>query len=533
MTLAPIEIDDSRAAALGSDQAQDADGGLPAGIGMPAFYELRDSLFRAWIVKNHPDATEDERNHLYLQGNDTEAPKALRAAWSEAIAEAARAQKKKYEAYVARETEKNAAAVLAEADPFTLVEPEIRRLGFGGDATAPLLAYLAATTRLLPENEPMLAHMCFIGAPSAGKSWAAKTVRKMLPPSAYKWVDAGSPRALIYDRDPLKHKLLVYAEADSIPVGEEAGAASSAIRNLLTDNFMSYDVVIKDKNNEFTTQAIRKDGPTVLFTTTTRRLGDQLMSRMWIVEVPDNHGQLQASLTAAGEAYVAGLPEPNENLIAFQGYLQARAPWDVLVPFAPWLAKRLGEGRNESRLNRDFARIIALTKAVTILRHAHREKAADDRLIATIDDYRTVYGLLKRFYETSVTGVNDDIRAIVGAVRALAIKSQDAIGVSALQKALPDVQKRTLQRLVKSAIHEGWLIDDSTAKTRHDLRIGEALPSGTAMPDPDEYGMSDEEVRELREERAQERAGIMAEALDEDLEDRVPTDIWATAGAAA
>jgi hypothetical protein len=57
-------------------------------------------------------------------------------------------------------------------------------------------------------------------------------VLSLLPPEAYHEIDAGSPRVLIYDETDMQHRLLLFAEADSLPASEDNPAAS-AVRNML------------------------------------------------------------------------------------------------------------------------------------------------------------------------------------------------------------------------------------------------------------------------------------------------------------
>jgi hypothetical protein len=129
-----------------------------------------------------------------------------------------------------------AASVLESVDPLVLVEKAIRKLGYGGDLKPPLIAYLAATSRLLwMRSGTMPVHLLLVGQPGAGKSYTLGVVIKLLPSEAVHRIEAGSPRVLIYDAVPIRHKVLIFSEADSLPAGEDNPAAS-AIRSLLQDH---------------------------------------------------------------------------------------------------------------------------------------------------------------------------------------------------------------------------------------------------------------------------------------------------------
>ena len=161
-------------------------------------------------------------------------------------------------------------SVLDEQDILARVERSVRAMGFGGDAGPVKLSYLSATSRLLQGDEgSILPHVLLLGPPSAGKSFIQRAVVAHLPDEAVHVIDAGSPRALIYDGADLRHKLLVFGEADSLPAGEDNPAAS-AIRNLLQDGNLHYDVVERDPTTgQQGVRHIEKHGPTVLLTTST------------------------------------------------------------------------------------------------------------------------------------------------------------------------------------------------------------------------------------------------------------------------
>lgn len=325
--------------------------------------------------------------------------------------------------------------VLIHADPLELVEAEIRAQGYGGDIRAPMLGYLAATTRLLAwRRGAMPGHTLFIGPSSGGKNAAMAAALRLLPDEAAHWIDAGSPRVLIYDDAALEHRVVVFSEADSLPAGEDNPAAS-AIRNLLQDGHLHYQVTVRDpQTGKFTVHKVDKPGPTVLMTTSTRPLGHQLMTRLFKVEIPDEPAQLRAALAAQAALELREPPPPDEALVAFQRYLGALAPIDVVVPFADALQVCLGNQPAGPRILRDFPRVLSLIKAAAVLRIVHRQQDANGRLVAVVNGYRVVYRLVADTYEAS-TGASKRIRDAVTAVGELAAaKGPDAtVTVSELE----------------------------------------------------------------------------------------------------
>ena len=231
------------------------------------------------------------------------------------------------------ELKRRAADVLNAADPLELVEQAVVDSGYGGDTQPAMVTYTALTSRVLAMRRgAMPVHLLLVGPPSAGKS-TLQTCLNLLPEEAYHTIDAGSPRVLIYDGADLVHRAVIFGEADSLPAGEDNPAAS-AVRNLLQDHELHYSVAVRDtEGGRFVTQEVHKPGPSVLITTAVRRLGAQLDSRLFILDVPDDQKQIASALRAqaALEADPVASETP-EALIAFQGYLQELAPWEVVVP---------------------------------------------------------------------------------------------------------------------------------------------------------------------------------------------------------
>ena len=380
-----------------------------------------------------------------------------------------------------------ASSVLSHPDPLELVEAEITAQGYGGDVRAPLLAYLAATGRILAQRPGSIpCHLLFIGPSSGGKNAAMRAGLRLLPEEAVHVIDAGSPRVLIYDEAPLEHRVVVFSEADSLPAGEDNPAAS-AIRNLLQDGHLHYQVTVRDPGTgDFTVRDVDKAGPTVLMTTSTKPLGPQLMTRVFSVEIPDEPAQMRAALAAQARLELEEPPPSNAALVAFQAYLGGLAPMDVIVPFVVALQAGLADQGPGPRVLRDFPRLLSLIKAVALVRMAHRANDARGRLVAEIDDYRVVHRLVADTYEASV-GASKRIRATVAAVGELSNgKGLDQnVTVTEVAKRL-GVSMPSASRRVREAISGKWLVNDEQRKSQTaKLRLGEPLPASSMLPTPE------------------------------------------------
>lgn len=390
------------------------------------------------------------------------------------------------------ELEAAAAPVLATEDPLVRLEESIRAIGFGGRTKHVLTLYLAATSRVLAmERGNMPVHTGVRGTTSAGKTYTLETTLDHLPESAFQKVDAGSPRILIYDKTDLRHKVIVFSEADSIPGIRQRGddddfnPAGAAFRALLQDHHLAYDYVDTKAQGGPKVVHIIREGPSVLLTTYTKRLPAQIDSRLFTFDMPEDMAQIRAALYAQGQAEVTGRGKPDEALIAYQALLQAKAPWRVRVPFAPRLAELIADRPSAPRIMRDFQRLLSLTKSVAILRYSHRLVDPRGYLLAQIADYQTVWDLVGDMYETTA-GVSPDVRQAVEVVKGLEAAGQKGITATKVSEKL-GVGKATAARWLGEALREGWLVNNNPpGKGRHwDLQIGEPMPDHMTLPSPD------------------------------------------------
>jgi hypothetical protein len=383
---------------------------------------------------------------------------------------------------------KRAAKVAQSDDPLKLIEQAIRDLGFGGDIRPAMIIYLAATSRLLAmQPGTMPVHTLLLGPTSCGKSYTLQTVLKLLPADTVSNYEAGSPRALIYDNTDIKHKVVVFGEADSLPAGEDNPAAS-AVRNLLQDHCLRYKVSVKSESGGYEVKEINREGPAVLITTSTRRLGSQLDSRVFTLEIADDSAQIKAALATQASIEISGVAKPDEALVSYQAFLQIRAPIDVVVPFAPRLAELVGKAASAHRIHRDYSRLLSLIKSVAVLRHNQRS-SANGRLVAQIADYETVFNLVGPIYEASV-GASKIVREVVEAVSSMEAAKIEGITATKVAKRL-DIGKGAALGRIKTAVSEGWLIN-TEARKGHPwaLKVGEEMPGSSGLPTPKELNKS-------------------------------------------
>ena len=205
---------------------------------------------------------------------------------------------------------------------------------------------------------------------------------------------------LIYVDDDFRHRMVVVWEADSIP---EDGPAASAIRSLMSDQRLEYDVVEKDRSGKFVVRRISKEGPTGIITTSTRPLQEQASTRMLTISISDASEQTREVLRVlAREDDDQDWSGQASMWVDFQKWLSLSEVPGVSVPFARELAERLPA--DAVRIWRDFTQVLSVIKTFALLHQAQRQQDSRSRVIATLDDYRLARWLLEDVLSTSVSG---------------------------------------------------------------------------------------------------------------------------------
>lgn len=396
-----------------------------------------------------------------------------------------------------------AAPVLAHPDPLVLYREAIGDF-YGGDRKVPELVCIATVTRVLKQREgTMPCHTLILGPSSAGKNHALKAALRLLPDEAYVKYDAGSARILVYDARPVAHRCIVFLEQDSIPKDVEDNPAASAVRSLLQENELTWQVVEYDaETHSHYVRVIKRRGPSVLITTSTRSFreqrAEQLDTRVLTLEVVSDAQQIRAALKAQARAERHGLPSPPAELIAFQELLGLLGPWDVTLPFAGQLAEALGRALPDPRVLRDYLKIISLVKAVAVVRHAHRQRDEQGRLVATLSDYRTIFDLVASMYEDTTTGATDLIRRAVEVVRAVANARSGGATIREVGRAL-GLSGTSAWRCIRAALRNQWLVNLEERKYRPArLDVGDPMPEQVGLPRPEQLGaLENSEICEI------------------------------------
>jgi hypothetical protein len=145
------------------------------------------------------------------------------------------------------------------------------------------------------------------------------------------------------------------------------------------------------------------------------------------------------------------------------------------VPFAAELAAAVPPV--VVRLRRDFGAILNLIRAHAILHQASRERDADGRIIATLEDYARVRELVVDLVSEGVEAtVPATVRETVETVQRLRDETEEDVTIVALAKKLK-LDKSAAWRRARSAIDRGYLENKEERKGRPaKLAVADPLP---------------------------------------------------------
>lgn len=370
--------------------------------------------------------------------------------------------------------------LLNHPDILNEVRASMRSRGYAGKLDPAIHAYIAITSRLLPT--PL--NLAFIAPSGAGKNRTVDEARAHIPEDAVYEIKAGSDRALIYNDASFEHRVVFFSEADSIP---EDGAAASAVRNIASDNEMTYEVVERDEQTgKFQTRRIVKPGPTSLITTSTKSLQHQFDTRVLEITIPDDAEQTRAVMRAHARAVTQSENDSVDisRFLALQQWIEFAGVHDVQVPYAAALAELLPTG--DVRMRRDFRQLLTYIQTIALLHQCQRERTSDARIIATLDDYAVARSLCLPIFDIAISGgVTQEIRAAVHA-----ISECEEVSISQLAERM-HIARTTVQYRVTRACKGGWIVNNETIKGKP-----AKLVRGVPLPDAVEALPTVDQLRE-------------------------------------
>jgi len=350
----------------------------------------------------------------------------------------------------------------------------LRLCGVVGEDRNAQLVYLALTSRLL--DEPV--SLALKGVSSSGKSHTVETTLKFFPAAAYIEMTAMSEKALVYMKDDFSHRTLVLFEAVALREQREkteSNLTAYFVRSLLSEGRISYPVTVRDKDGNFVTKTVVKNGPTgLVVTTTATSLHGENETRLISLPTNDSNDQTRAILLqlAAGKPANVDFGPWHQLQEWLSGEGSERR---VVVPFARYLAESISPVA--VRLRRDFRSILRLIETHAILHQLARDKDPQGRIIATEGDYIAVRGLVADLISDGIGAtVSDSIRETVRCVGDLAAVHPDGATVHAVAQRLA-LDRSAAQRRIQTARERGYIQNQEERRGRPGRYLtAESLP---------------------------------------------------------
>jgi hypothetical protein len=232
---------------------------------------------------------------------------------------------------------------------------------------------------------------------------------------------------------------------------------------------------------------IEREGPTgLIVTTTVVKLHPENETRLLSLTVTDTQEQTRAVMAALAEE--AGEAAPDlATWHALQVWLET-AEHRIWIPYAKKLAELIPPVA--VRLRRDFGAVLNLIRTHALLHQATRERDAEERIVATIEeDYAAVRELVADLVsEGTEATVPATVRETVEAVKRLREHGKgEPVTVAELTRELK-LDRSAVSRRVRNAKDRGYLRDlEENPRKPSRLVLGDDLPKDLQiLPKPED-----------------------------------------------
>ena len=352
----------------------------------------------------------------------------------------------------------------------------IRKCGVVGEDQAVQLIFLVMISRFL---ERMVSAV-LKGPSSGGKSFVLATTLRFFSKDAYYELTGMSEKVLAYLQEPMSHRFLILYEAAGI-----GQFATYLIRSLLSEGRIRYQTLIQTKDG-WTPKVLDRPRPTgFLSSTTAIKLHPENETRLLSIPISDTPEQTRRVLERQADG-LTNQPDLSEWL-DLHSWLE-KAEHRVVIPYAKALAQAIPP--DAVRLRRDFPALLNLVKAHAILHQLNRKKDAEGQIIATLEDYAVIRGLIGDILAEGVgLSVPNTVRETVGAVRTVLAKKSIGKHATNMEVAAElRIDKSSSWRRIRTAISLGYLVNEEHRHGKpHRLVMGEPLPGNKMLlPQPED-----------------------------------------------
>jgi len=174
---------------------------------------------------------------------------------------------------------------LRNPEMFRELTADLDTLGYVGEETNKRIAYLVATSRILPDPLNLLV----VSSAAAGKSFLIETVRKLVPDQDVLSLTSLSEQALNYmGADALVHKLLILGEA------VHSDSVQHSIREMISSKELSRMVVSKNERTgkmESRVEHTKAVVSLMMSTTSAENVNDENLTRYLVIHADEGEEQ--------------------------------------------------------------------------------------------------------------------------------------------------------------------------------------------------------------------------------------------------
>jgi len=364
-------------------------------------------------------------------------------------------------------------------DILAAVYETIKADGLIGEATNAKLLTLGAVSLL--RGEPISA--IIKGPSSVGKSEVIKRATKALPTEMIVERQSMSECALAYmGKDGLKNKILVVYELGGL--GTEGKESLEMAKQILSEGSLQRQIA-EGTSKGVHGKLVEVDGPTALWTTTTRvRTDYELSNRVFELTPDDSRPQTRNIIKNVFQ---------DDRTEADFGPIKALFTWIagqdncVVIPFGPALGELLPD--SSVRMRREAVRVRDLIRAHAVLHQANRERDEQGRIIAAWEDYEAVRVLIEDIVgATAEKSVRLEVRETVEAAQTLMeFEEYDHPGVTISEmEAKLNRDYSTTSRRIKAASPYLVELEEKRGRSK-EFGMGTDLPAeANALPTVDE-----------------------------------------------
>lgn len=376
------------------------------------------------------------------------------------------------------------AVPLAESDNvLDELARELELQGFSGDATIPKLVFLTAISRIFAEPVSLVV----MGPSGAGKSYAVDSGLQFIPAKDVIRLSGMSDHFLAYAGEfDLRNKVLFLGEA----AGMSEGNGRTFLRQLLTDGAINHSTVQKTRDGMKAEMLPTVHGPVAfIMTTTAGKIHHEDQSRMLQLNVTEDREKTRHALLNMAMGRTKS--EIKLDLDPWHGFVDliSASGLAVEIPYAELIVDHLP--LDNPKVHRDFQKVLTLIRTCALVHQFTRDKTRNGEIVASKDDYRTIYSLTKSSLEEGLEeSVALGIREVVNGVKELLQENSYLNNEGVSQSAVAEHigrNRSVVSRNSYVAISQGYLENKTPGKGREaHLVLGDRkLPSGSVLPAPE------------------------------------------------